>query len=251
MFVRQESFRVFIRLYPIVSVLIALHFLLFAIINYIPNGQMVLYYGVGQNGLIGEGEYWRILTPIFLHQTFPHLLFNSFSLYLFGPALERMIGKPLFLFSYVGAGVIANIVTYFLENSYYTHLGASGAIYGLFGIYLYMSFYRKDLIDRGNAQLVLTILAIGFVMSFFTSNINVLGHLFGLLGGAALAPVVLRKAKPFSIYSITVEHPSDEEIQFNPNRWKRRRRFNTNLTSKIIWGFFILLVVVGVLVRMI
>ena len=249
MFIRHESFRSFIKFYPIVSGLIAIHVLLFVIINLFPFGNVVLYWGVGQNGLISEGEYWRLVTPIFLHASFGHVLFNSFSLYLFGPALEQMVGKIRFLISYLAMGIIANLATYWLEEPFYTQLGASGAIYGLFGIYIYMIINRSELIDRMNAQIVLTILVIGLIMTFVTPNINILAHLFGFISGAVIAPLVLIGAKrytPVIEFQRTRDH---DEISFNPDRWKKRR-LNRNTGKKVVWSLLILLAVVGLLIRL-
>jgi rhomboid protease GluP len=196
MFIRNENFRSFLRLYPIISIIIALHIVVFIALNFFPNRYGLLTLGVGSNTLIGQGEYWRLLTPIFMHKQFGHFLFNSFSLILFGPALERILGKGKFIAGYLGAGVLANIGTYFLGGtSFPPHLGASGAIFGLFGIYLYMVLNRKELIDRMNTQIITTILVLSLIMTFFTPNINILGHLFGLVGGAALAPILLANVR--------------------------------------------------------
>ncbi|WLD93660.1 rhomboid family intramembrane serine protease [Alkalihalobacillus sp. AL-G] len=188
MFVRTENFRTFIRLYPIVSTIIVVHILLFIAVNV---SSLVLIYTMGHNYSIAVGEYWRLVTPIFIHQSFPHVLFNTFSLYLFGPALERIIGKFKFIIGYIGAGVIANIATFLLEGPGYSHIGASGAIFGLFGFFVYIIYARKELIDHRNSQLILSILVLSVVMTFVMPNINILGHLFGLVGGAALAPILL------------------------------------------------------------
>lgn len=188
LFIRTENFRTFIRLYPIVSTIIAIHILLFIVVNFSP---YVFYLMIGHNYSIVAGEYWRLVTPIFIHLSFPHVLFNTFSLYLFGPALERIIGKFKFIIGYVGAGVLANIATLFLEGPGYSHVGASGAIFGLFGFFVYIIYARKELIDQQNSQLIITILVLSVIMTFVMPNINILGHLFGLIGGAALAPILL------------------------------------------------------------
>ena len=197
MFIHHENFRSFTRHYPIVTGIIIIHILLWFVFSMLPGGQQLLYLGIGSNYDVYNGEYWRLLTPIFLHSSFGHMLFNSFSLAIFGPALERMLGKPIFIITYLLSGVLANIGTYFVAPINYYHLGSSSAIFGLFGVYLYMVIYRKDLIDRMNSQIIISILVIGMVMTFFRSDINIYAHIFGLIGGAALAPIVLRKASRY------------------------------------------------------
>ncbi|WP_338379251.1 rhomboid family intramembrane serine protease, partial [Enterococcus faecium] len=110
-----------------------------------------------------EGEVWRIVTPIFIHSGFAHVLFNRFSLVLFGPALERMLGKTKFLVVYLVTGIAANIATLFLESPTYTHVGSSGAIFGLFGFYLAIIMFRRELLSRENSQMILTIAIIGVI----------------------------------------------------------------------------------------
>ncbi|MGB7999752.1 MAG: rhomboid family intramembrane serine protease [Anaerobacillus sp.] len=252
MFVRNEDFRSFIRYYPIISTLIGIHILLFILVNLF-GMYSILRLGVGFNRAIEAGEYWRLVTPIFLHGGFAHVLFNSFSLYLFGPALEQMLGKAKFLIGYFGAGIIANIATFYLQDSTFSHVGASGAIFGLFGIYFYMAFYRKELIDQANSQLILMILGIGLVMTFVSPNINILGHLFGFIGGAALAPILLAGAKPFvnrGIVRIRRTAEDSGDIQFKPNRWQRRTTpTRSGSGGKILWGIFIALVILGFFAR--
>lgn len=197
MFIRNENFRTFIHHYPIVTTILVIHLLLWLVISVFPGGQQLLYLGIGSNYDVYQGEYWRIVTPIFLHSSFGHMLFNSFSLILFGPALEQMLGKSTFLFTYLAGGILANIGTYFVGPINYYHLGSSSSIFGLFGVYLYMVIYRKDLIDRMNSQIIISILVIGLAMTFFRSNINIYAHIFGLIGGAALSPIVLKRAKRY------------------------------------------------------
>ncbi|MDL4840151.1 rhomboid family intramembrane serine protease [Aquibacillus rhizosphaerae] len=248
MFIRTESFKDFIRFYPIVSTIVAIQLVIWLLIALgSPLGNFILQWGIGVNLLVEQGEYWRHITPIFLHSGTTHVLFNSFSLVLFGPALEQMLGKFKFILVYLATGIIANIFTYYLESSpYYTHLGASGAIYGLFGVYLYMVFLRKDLIDRANAQIVTTILVIGLVMTFVQSNINISAHLFGVISGLAFGPIILHNVEPFSIYR-NRKRTKDESIPFDPNRWNKKRYRYKKYIGPIIWTIIALLVLFGLL----
>ncbi|MBM7644668.1 membrane associated rhomboid family serine protease [Scopulibacillus daqui] len=200
MFVRNENFKTFIRLYPIVTCIIAINILVYLIIfldKITPSGigYSILSSGIGFNAAIAYGEWWRLITPIFLHITFPHILFNCFSILLFAPALELLLGKWRFIAAYLGAGFISNLASFIFQPMGYTHLGASGAIFGLFGIYLYMVAIRRDLIDKTNTTIIVVILILGLISTFIYPDIDVLGHLFGFLGGFILAPFLLLKVK--------------------------------------------------------
>ncbi|MCH1627257.1 rhomboid family intramembrane serine protease [Ferdinandcohnia quinoae] len=242
MFTRTESFRSFLRFYPIISIIVAIHIILWLLINSsLPLGDTLAQQMVGFNFLIAEGEYWRLITPIFVHGGFGHMLFNSFSLILFGPALERMMGKVKFIVAYIFAGVIANIATYYFEPLNFAHVGSSGAIFGLFGIYLYMVVIRKDLIDQANSQLIMTILVIGLIMTFINSNVNIIAHIFGFVAGAIIAPLLLPKRslshQPLSTFNRSVGERKRIQIprEFSPKH--------------IVWLIIIILVIIGIIYK--
>ncbi|RXJ01947.1 rhomboid family intramembrane serine protease [Anaerobacillus alkaliphilus] len=249
MFVRNEDFGSFLRSYPVISGIVAIHLILFLWMFLFPSlgGNLIYVLGIGHNLSVAQGELWRLVTPIFMHVSPGHFIFNSFSLVLFGPALEKLLGKGRFIGIYLLSGILANIATFYLGGlGYSPHLGASGAIFGLFGVYLYMSLYRKDLIDRDNSQLVMTILVIGLIMTFVNVRINVYAHIFGFIAGAALAPIFLTKIRR---YTPEYRHVFDnDEISFNPNRW-RKRRLHPNTKKKILWIVFAVLVIFGLIFR--
>ncbi|WP_018932009.1 rhomboid family intramembrane serine protease [Gracilibacillus lacisalsi] len=246
MFLRTESFRDFLQFYPVVSAIIAFQVIIWLVVGIVPGlGEWIYSTGIGWNFKISQGEYWRLVTPIFLHAGFGHILFNSFSLILFAPALEQMLGKVKFLIVYFTAGIAANILTYIVEpNPMYTHVGASGAIFGLFGLYLFMVFFEKRLIDPQNARLILIISVIGLVMTFFRANINVAGHLFGFIAGFALGPVILRNAQPFSPWKNRRKVKNDD-IGFDPNRWNKKRYRYKRYLKPVLFGILIVLVLLG------
>ncbi|GAE26441.1 rhomboid family protein [Halalkalibacter wakoensis JCM 9140] len=245
MFIRNESFYSFRRNYPVITVLVAIHLILFIWMNFLPFGNWIRAFGIGYNLAVANGEYWRLVTPIFMHIGAGHVIFNSFSLVIFGPALERMLGKGKFIVVYLLTGIIANIATFYLGGlTYPPHLGASGAIFGLLGMYVYIVLNRKDLIDRANSQLVMTIIAIGLVMTFVNPNINILAHLFGLIAGAALAPLFLIGARPF--YAAQRVYSDHTEPVFDPNRWQKKQR-NSKWIKQALWIGFGILVLFGLL----
>ncbi|MFC7063680.1 rhomboid family intramembrane serine protease [Halobacillus seohaensis] len=253
MFVRTESFKEFIKFYPIVTGLVIIHFALWLCIDLLqfPFALQFLRDGIGNNYLVSQGEYWRLVTPIFLHAGFAHALFNSFSLVLFGPALEQMLGKSKFILMYIISGIFGNIGTYLIApHEFYQHLGASGAVFGIFGVYLFMVLYRKSLIGPSNSQLIMTIFVLGLFMTFMRTGINVWAHLFGLIGGFAIAPAVLRNARPFSVWQNRAKHTNrnNGEVTFNPNRWNKRKFLPGKKYGKyIFWGIIIFLVALALL----
>lgn len=150
MFIRTENFQTFIRLYPIVTFILALQAVLWLFFS-LPVHSVVLWRDAvtGYNLGVANGEWWRLITPVLLHAGFTHLLFNSMSIFLFAPALERMLGKARFLLVYAGSGIIGNIGTYVTEPLDYVHVGASGAISGCRRVPVYGSISQRA--DRARA----------------------------------------------------------------------------------------------------
>jgi rhomboid protease GluP len=194
MFTRTESFRDFVRFYPIVTLIISIHILLYlaTTIPFFPSRYMFELLS-GVNLYIVNGEYWRLVTPMFMHAGFAHMLFNSFSLVLFGPALEQLLGRTKFILLYLATGIVANIATLTIEPLTYTHVGSSGAIFGLFGFYIAIIVFRKAMLSRENSQTIMTIAIIGVVMTFVQSNINITAHIFGLIAGFLIGAAIFKK----------------------------------------------------------
>jgi membrane associated rhomboid family serine protease len=114
---------------------------------------------------------------------------------LFGPGLEHILGRKSFITLYLSTGILANLATLFLKPLTYTHVGSSGAIFGLFGIYLAMIFFRKEMLSRENTQVVLAIVVIGVIMTFVNANVNVTAHIFGLLSGLILGSFAIDRGR--------------------------------------------------------
>ncbi len=249
MFLRTESFKDFMYFYPVTFVLIVIQISIWLISNMIdPIGNIIYNYGVGNHYLIQQGEYWRLFTSIFLHAGIGHIVFNSFSLILFAPALEQMLGKFKFLFAYFFTGVAANILSLFANaESMNYYLGASGAIYGLFGLYMFMVLFEKKLIDPQSAKVITVIIVIGIIMTFIRPGIDITGHLFGFIAGIALGPIILKNVKAYSPYRNRRRKSTDDSIGFDPNRWNKKRYKYKKYVKPIITTIFIILVLLGVM----
>ncbi len=182
MFIRRENFKQYISYYPVVSTLLAINIIVY-LVTLIPGiGNDIVSWGVSFNFLIANGEWWRIVTSMFLHGGFTHILFNAFSLFVFAPDLERIMGKGRFILVYFASGLAGNILTYIIQDYSYASLGASGAIFGVFGAFAALVYYTRHNFPQLK-QVVLPLVVISVVMTFLSSGINVTAHIGGLATG--------------------------------------------------------------------
>lgn len=144
--------------------------------------------GAKDNAAIAlNGEYYRLLTAMFLHGGWLHIAFNGYALYSLGAEAERIYGTPRFLLLYMVAGFAGGVASY--AFSPYRSVGASGAIFGLIGglaAFYYAS--REFLGDVARQQLgsLITVIMLNLFIGFSTPMIDNYAHIGGLLGGAAL-----------------------------------------------------------------
>ncbi|GAA4592035.1 rhomboid family intramembrane serine protease [Planotetraspora phitsanulokensis] len=125
------------------------------------------------------GEWWRLITGAFLHSGLIHIGFNMWALYMIGPELERRLGSLRFATLYLLSALGGSVAIYLFG---YAAVGASGAIYGLFGA-LFVVAKRLGFDARG----VLWVLAINVVITFVVPGISWQGHLGGLVTGTLVA----------------------------------------------------------------
>ncbi|SOC18523.1 rhomboid protease GluP [Ureibacillus xyleni] len=185
MFIRRESFKQFIKLYPMVSTIIAINFIVYILTILPVFGDFIFYAGMSVNYLIGDGQWWRIITSVFIHGGFLHVLFNMFSLFLFGPELEKIAGKARFITIYVLAGIFGNVATFVTQDPLYASVGASGAIFGIFGAFSALVYYTRRTMPQLK-QIILPLVIISVIITFLSPNVNIASHLGGLVTGFLL-----------------------------------------------------------------
>lgn len=148
--------------------------------------------------LIAQGEWWRMLTSIFLHAGIVHLLFNGWGLYIFGPLVERTFGRLGMLTIFLVSGFIGSVASYVarpvaLPDILIPAVGASGALFGLVGAVLVHSYRRRNsAVGRANLQWALMIIVLNLVIGFSVPRIDIMAHIGGAIGGAACAFVAER-----------------------------------------------------------
>jgi membrane associated rhomboid family serine protease len=134
---------------------------------------------------IATGEWYRLITAMFLHYGVLHLLLNMWALWVLGRSLETALGPLRFAALYLVAGLGGNVAAYLFSAPNAATAGASTAIFGLFAaIFVIMRRLGRD------TSAVIPILVINLIFTFTVPSISIAGHLGGLVTGGALALVL-------------------------------------------------------------
>ncbi|MHC5794529.1 rhomboid family intramembrane serine protease [Lacisediminihabitans sp. FW035] len=131
-------------------------------------------------------EPWRMLTSLVVHGSILHILFNMYSLFVLGPELERLVGRwrfgALFLLSGLGGSVAV-----LLSSPNSAVIGASGAIFGLFGAYFVIARHLG-----GNSRQLIIVIVINLAIGFLVPGIAWQAHVGGLIIGALVGFILTR-----------------------------------------------------------
>lgn len=159
------------------------------------NQSVLIGFGAKVNELISQGQYWRLITSIFLHIGFLHLFFNNYALWIIGQEIERFYGSSRFVLIYLLTGIAGSTASYlYISDPKSVSAGASGAIFGLFGVMITFPFrYRKEIPDalrKGIIRSILPVIVINLVISFSVEMIDQAAHIGGFVTGIALALII-------------------------------------------------------------
>jgi membrane associated rhomboid family serine protease len=169
-----------------------------------------------------DHEYWRLLTVVLVHGSLIHLGFNMYALWIIGPLVEALYGSPRYLGMYLLCGAAGSAVSYvfwapgqeggFLFTPVALSVGASGAVFGLFGALLVADRVHKPALTRNARNITMQIgvlIAINLVIGFSLPGIDNAAHIGGLIAGAWLGFVLIpRGATLNSFWSRPVKVPS-------------------------------------------
>jgi rhomboid protease GluP len=144
-------------------------------------------FGAKDNLKIVEGEYWRFITPVFLHGSVAHVFFNSYSTFALS-IVEKIYGSRKFLFIYLMAGLTGTIASFCFSTQ--GSVGASGAIFGLMGSLLYFGIEKPKVFKKYFGQRVIMVLLLNIWIGFSMERIDNFAHLGGLLGGFLASGIV-------------------------------------------------------------
>ena len=174
--------------WSLVGINVLLYIVVLARPSVADNLLMVGYAGNGQGGAVGvgAGQWYRLLTSAFVAPTggtfgFADILFNMWALIVVGPQLERLLGPVRYLAVYLLSAIGGGVFLYYLVPLNQPALGASGAVFGLFGAWFVVS--RKL---RTDSRGIIGLIAINLVLGFVVSGIAWQDHIGGLITGALI-----------------------------------------------------------------
>ncbi len=149
------------------------------------------------NVLVEDGEWWRIFTVVLLHASITHILFNMWALWALGPQIERGVGTWPFVSLFLASAGMGGVFAYYLGSPTDVAVGASGAIFGLFGIWLSWALHRRNTM-QGRALLgqLIFLLLINAAIPFVFTNVSWQAHLGGLIAGFVIGEIWSRIRGP-------------------------------------------------------
>ncbi len=131
--------------------------------------------------LIRYGEYYRLLTGIFLHADLFHLLFNCYALWILGSQLESFMGKSKYLIIYLFSGLMGSLVSITFNSG--ASIGASGAIFGLLGSMLYFGYHYRVYLGNVLKSQIIPLILFNLLFGMIVKGVDNFAHIGGLIGG--------------------------------------------------------------------
>ena len=179
-------------LHPLIVILIinisvfALDLILEARMGYKP----IEFFGIQYNDAVLEGEWWRLITSIFLHADFSHLLGNMLMLCYLSSILNNFYSDLAYWIVYMTSGLAGSLLTLLFMDGATRSLGASGAIMGLGGVLIYRMFFGKSARAfryAGSYFIIAFMVIYNLFYGLFAENVNNYAHFSGFLTGFFLA----------------------------------------------------------------
>jgi len=185
--------------WPATASLIAVNVAVYAVTAFLSqdlinsNTDVLIFLGAKVNSLIAAGEYWRLVTCMFLHGGIFHLAVNMYSLYVVGPIMENFFGKKKYLAIYFFSGICSSLLSFYMTPD--VSIGASGAIFGVLGACLVFAVKMKNRIGKEFLINVIAVIAINLFLGFSIAMVDNFGHIGGLIGGIASSFILFKNEK--------------------------------------------------------
>jgi rhomboid protease GluP len=202
---RNNSEKVSIKETPFITIaIIAINIMLYVVTAYLSlvyaggsifssDTEVLVLLGAKVNDLISQGQYFRLISCMFLHGGIMHLAVNMYSLYAIGPMVEQAYGKAKYLAIYFIAGICSSMLSYVYSPS--ISIGASGAIFGLLGAVLIFAIKSKGKTGSGLIMNILVVIVVNIFIGMQLPGIDYFGHIGGLIGGMIISFLLVNRTE--------------------------------------------------------
>ncbi|ATL46568.1 hypothetical protein COR50_04890 [Chitinophaga caeni] len=173
-----------------------------------PSVADVVKWGANNRELVMSGQWWRLITSAFLHGGIIHLLFNMYAFVYIGVMLEPILGRLRFIIAYVLAALLASIASIWYHDVSSVGVGASGAIFGMYGVFL--ALLTTNFIDKHVRKGLLSSIGLFVVFNLAIGaggNIDNSAHIGGLIGGLICG----------YIFYLSLKKPDNKSLFANTN----------------------------------
>ena len=188
--INKESFektkkieKIFSMKTPLITFLLIGICIIMFFLTYFLRENEIISYGGNIKELVKSGEYYRLLTCIFLHAGIIHIACNMYSLYVIGSQLESFFGKIRYLIIFLLSGICGSILSIAFNNNDAISIGASGAIFGLLGAIVYFGYHYRVYLGNALKNQIIPIIILNLSIGFLTPGIDNFAHIGGLIGG--------------------------------------------------------------------
>lgn len=168
------------------------------------NGMVLINWGaMAREYIVVLHEYWRFFTPMFLHIGWLHFAVNMVTLYFVGSQVESVCGHWRYLLIYLLSGVAGNVVSFTFGSAGSISAGASTSLFGLFGAFIILGrHFKNNPAVSFMVQRYATFIGINLIFNLFSSSVDIMGHIGGLIGGLLVASVlaVPDRSEEFNIH---------------------------------------------------
>ena len=160
-----------------IIIVLAIIYLYSAMTN---SDTLAYYFGVNRY-FIREGEVYRLLTGTLIHIDLLHLLCNAYALFVIGSMVEGYYGRKKFAIIYLVSAITGSLLSICMSDGF--SIGASGAIFGLFGSILYFGYHYRVYFGNVIIGRIVPVIIINLALGFMLSGIDNFAHIGGLIGG--------------------------------------------------------------------
>ncbi len=155
--------------------------------------RVLIFLGAKVNSFINNGEYYRLITAMFLHGGLIHLALNMYALNSIGPLVEIYFGKVKYLIIYFISGILSSYFSYLFSSS--VSIGASGAIFGTLGATLIIAYKNRKKGGKEFLNNIISVIVINLILGFSIPNVDNFGHIGGLIGGVIVTLLLMNRTK--------------------------------------------------------